>query len=204
MSEPYLGEIILFAGNFAPRGWMFCAGQILSIAQNTALFSLLGTTYGGNGQTTFALPDLRGRSPIGQGQGPGLSDIVLGEVGGVENVTLTIVNMPAHNHQVIQSGSASATVSVAIPAVTTDGDTATPGTGKVLAQSVETTVGGAVNIYGNGPGTTSLTPFNATGAVTLPSIQTGITGNNMPVAIRDPFLGLNYIIAVQGIYPSRN
>src|SRR5438105_10342167 len=98
MSEPFLGQIMLFGGNFAPRGWAFCNGQIMSIAQNTALFSLLGTTYGGDGITTFALPDLRGRAPVGQGQGPGLSNITLGEASGTESITLTIANMPGHNH----------------------------------------------------------------------------------------------------------
>src|SRR6188768_3694227 len=88
----------MFAGNFAPRNWAFCQGQILSIAQNTALFSLLGTTYGGNGQTTFALPDFRGRVAVGTGQGPGLANITLGELSGSPTVTLTINNMPAHNH----------------------------------------------------------------------------------------------------------
>ena len=96
--DEMLAVIKLFAGNFAPRGYAFCQGQILSIAQNTALFSLLGTTYGGNGQTTFALPDLRGRVPVGQGQGPGLSNYTLGEVTGVESETLTTGQMPMHNH----------------------------------------------------------------------------------------------------------
>src|SRR3954468_23228168 len=100
MSEPFLGEIRMFGGNFAPRGWAFCNGQILSIAQNTALFSLLGTTYGGNGQTTFGLPDLRGRVAVSAGQGPGLSNYSLGELAGSESVTLTSANMPAHNHSV--------------------------------------------------------------------------------------------------------
>ena len=98
MSDPYIGEIILFAGNFAPRGWAFCQGQILSIAQNTALFSILGTTYGGNGQTTFALPDLRGRVPVGTGQGPGLPSVNLGEQAGEPAHTLIATEMPAHNH----------------------------------------------------------------------------------------------------------
>lgn len=98
--EGYIAQIILFAGTFAPRGWAFCQGQILSISQNTALFSLLGTTYGGNGQTTFALPDLRGRAPIGTGQGPGLSSISLGQMAGTENVTLLITQLPAHTHTV--------------------------------------------------------------------------------------------------------
>ena len=99
-TEPYLGSIVMFAGNFEPRGWAFCAGQILSISQNSALFAILGTTFGGNGIQTFALPDLRGRGPVGTGQGPGLSDIVLGEMAGTENVTLTAANMPSHNHPI--------------------------------------------------------------------------------------------------------
>src|SRR3954464_2189508 len=96
--EPFIGQIMLFAGNFAPRGWAFCEGQLLSIAQNTALFSILGTTYGGNGQTTFALPDLRGRVPIHPGQGPGLSPYALGQVGGSESVTLTSKQITGHKH----------------------------------------------------------------------------------------------------------
>src|SRR4029078_9854185 len=98
MSEPFLAEIVMFAGNFAPRGWAFCQGQILSIAQNTALFSLLGTTYGGNGQTTCELRDLRGRVPVGTAQGPGLPSINLGEPAGEPTHTLIITEMPAHNH----------------------------------------------------------------------------------------------------------
>ena len=98
MAEPFLGQLMLFGGNFAPRGWALCNGQILAINQNTALFSLLGTTYGGNGQTTFALPDLRGRAPLHAGQGPGLSPYALGQVGGTENVTLLATEMPAHTH----------------------------------------------------------------------------------------------------------
>src|SRR6187399_1257120 len=98
MSEPFLAEIVMFAGNFAPRGWAFCQGQILAISQNTALFSLLGTTYGGNGQTTFALPDLRGRVPVGTGQGPGLPTMDLGQVGGEPTHTLITTEMPAHQH----------------------------------------------------------------------------------------------------------
>src|SRR5215207_9632471 len=104
MSEPFIGEIRMFGGNFAPRGWAFCEGQLLSIAQNTALFSILGTTYGGNGTTTFALPDLRGRVPIQPGQGPGLSPYTLGQMSGQENVTLLITNIPAHTHTLGASG----------------------------------------------------------------------------------------------------
>ena len=104
MSEAFIGEIRMFAGNFPPRGWQFCQGQLLSIAQNTALFSILGTTYGGNGQTTFALPDLRGRYPMQPGQGPGLSPRTLGEQGGSETVTLISNQMPAHTHSHTASG----------------------------------------------------------------------------------------------------
>ena len=100
MSEPYLGMVILFPYTFAPRGWAFCNGQLLSIAQNTALFSLLGTTYGGDGVTTFALPDLRGRVAMSSGTGPGLSNRTIGEVAGVENVTLISTQMPAHTHNI--------------------------------------------------------------------------------------------------------
>ncbi|MGC4087610.1 MAG: tail fiber protein [Polyangiaceae bacterium] len=96
--EPFIGMIIVFAGNFAPRGWALCNGQLLPIAQNTALFSILGTTYGGDGRTTFALPDLRGRVPVHPGQGPGLSNYSLGQVSGTETVTLTTQNLPAHTH----------------------------------------------------------------------------------------------------------
>src|SRR5215213_3857433 len=108
MSEPFIGQIIQFAGNFAIRGYAMCNGQILSIAQNTALFSILGTTYGGNGQTTFALPDLRGRAPVHMGQGPGLSNVQLGEPGGAETVTLLPAQMPQHVHAV-NASSASTT-----------------------------------------------------------------------------------------------
>lgn len=99
MSEPYIGEIRMFAGNFAPRGWAFCDGQLLAVSQNDALFSLLGTIYGGDGRTTFGLPDLRGRIPIHAGQGPGLSERRLGSKGGAEKVTLTVNQLPSHSHQ---------------------------------------------------------------------------------------------------------
>src|SRR3954466_13993392 len=100
MATPFIGQISLFGGNFAPRGWAFCNGQLLAISQNTALFSILGTTYGGNGQTTFALPNLRGRMAIGAGTGPGLGAVQLGEQGGTSSVTLTLSNLPAHAHTI--------------------------------------------------------------------------------------------------------
>lgn len=177
--EQMLGEIRMFAGNFAPRGWAFCNGQILSIAQNTALFSLLGTTYGGNGSTTFALPDLRGRSPIGTGQGPGLSNYVLGQQGGIESQTLLTNNMPAHTHPLSE------------PASTSAGTSNTPGADKVLAKAV-TPDRQEVNIY------TTATPDTS-----LKSSPAGVTGGSIPLVTRAPFLAINYIIAVEGIYPSQ-
>ena len=109
MDSPFLAMIMLWAGNFAPRGWLLCNGQILSIAQNTALFSLMGTTYGGNGTTTFALPDLRGRVPIHWGQGPGLNNYVWGEMAGSETTTLLVSNLPAHTHQLRATSDAGST-----------------------------------------------------------------------------------------------
>jgi microcystin-dependent protein len=174
---PILGCIFMFAGNFAPRGYAFCAGQLLPISQNTALFSLLGTTYGGNGQTTFALPDLRGRSPIGSGQGPGLSNISLGEQAGTENVTLLSTNMPIHNHA-LQASNASATGGT--PSGNSLGDTGG-------------TQGGGSNTYVTAAPNVQLNPQSI-----------GAAGGSQPFASRNPYLGINYIIATQGIFPSRN
>jgi len=106
MADPFIGEVRAFGFNFAPRGWAMCMGQIVSISQNTALFSLLGTNFGGDGRSTFGLPNLQSRVPLSSGQGPGLSDRALGEIGGAESVTLTVSELPAHNHAVKASGSA--------------------------------------------------------------------------------------------------
>lgn len=111
MSDPFVAEIRMFAGNFAPRNWSFCNGQLLPIAQNTALFSLLGINYGGNGQTTFGLPDLQGRTPMGRGQGPGLTDRVIGEQGGTANVSLIVSEIPSHSHTMPASTSGGADAS---------------------------------------------------------------------------------------------
>lgn len=194
MSDPYLGEIRMFGGTFAPRGWMFCQGQMLAIAQNSALFSLLGTTYGGNGQTTFGLPDLRGRSPVGMGSGPGLTPIVQGEMAGSESVTILSTQMPAHVHALV-----GASASVAIPVNTTPGSSKTPSNTSVLSTTSDTTAGAEVDIYSTGPGSTTLEPFNV--GVTG---NTAISGGSSPLGIRNPFLGINFIIATEGIFPSRN
>lgn len=179
--EGTIGEIRLFAGNFAPQSWAFCQGQLLSLMQNQALFAILGTTYGGNGQTTFALPDLRGRMAIGTGQGPGLSPIDLGEVGGDQSTTLTQNQMPLHTHSLRVSDAVATSV--------------TPVAGSVLAvaQDINTD---PVKIY------SSATPNVDLGTAQATAIQA--TGGNQPFSIRNPFLGLNYIICLYGIFPSRN
>jgi microcystin-dependent protein len=198
MDTPLLAAIILFAGNFAPRSWAFCWGQILSIAQNTALFSLLGTTYGGNGQTTFGLPDLRGRFPLGTGQGPGLPNITLGEMSGTPTTTLLITNMPAHNH----TGTI-ASASVAQAATAAAGTTNTPSS--TVVPAVLPTIGGGpsaqpIKGYGVPDNTTFLAPTtNVTGTVNI-----GIAGGSQPFSIMNPYLGMNYIIGLEGVYPSRN
>jgi microcystin-dependent protein len=169
--EPYIGQISMAGFNFAPRGWALCNGQILSIAQNTALFSLLGTTFGGNGQTTFALPDLRGRVPIHQGQGPGLTPRTMGEVSGSENVTLISQEMPMHNHLVN---------------VTTQDSTAKNPNGGFLG-------GTASPIYSP----------TANGATLNPQ-AVGLAGGNQPHNNMQPYLVISFMIALEGIFPSRN
>jgi len=174
MASPFIGQITLFAGNFAPRGWAFCNGQLLSISQNTALFSILGTTYGGDGRTTFGLPDLRGRVPIHPGQGPGLSNYILGQKAGAERVTLTQNQLPSHNH--------------AVNAVAEGGNQASPA-GNLPA--VEST--GTSKDYSDAA---------ATGQMN--SGMVGNTGGNEAFSVVQPYQCVNYIIALQGIYPSRN
>lgn len=171
--DPFIGEVILFAGNFAPRGWAFCDGQLLPINQYSALFSILGTTYGGDGRTTFALPDLRGRVPIHEGHGPGLSDYRLGAKGGQEHVTLTLNQMPSHNHHV--------------NAVSSAGNDANP--------------------QNNFPANT--VGFDREYSAANPDIQMNgnmisNTGGGQSHENRQPFLALNYIIALQGVFPSRS
>ncbi len=161
--DAMLAEVKLFAGNFAPRGWAFCQGQLLAISQNTALFSILGTTYGGDGRTTFALPDLRGRVPVGVGNGPGLSDQKLGEKSGTETTTIQSNQLPSHSHNVptVKVGIAdnSSSQKVTVVSETTDG-----------AKGVPT--------------------YN--------------TGGGQAINNKQPSLGLNYIICMQGFYPSRS
>lgn len=177
----YIGSVTLFAGNFAPRSWAFCQGQLLSIAQNTALFSILGTTYGGNGTTTFALPDLRGRAVIGAGQAPGLSLYSLGQMGGTESTTLLGLNLPLHTHP------ASITI---IPDAAATADQASPASG-VYAPPAS-----GEPFYGSAP-VAQMQAYPGT-------INTGSTGNSIPFSTLHPVMALCYIVCMQGIFPSRN
>lgn len=198
--EEYLGTIKSFAFNFAPVGWKLCNGELLNISTNQALFSLLGTTYGGNGTTTFGLPDLRGRTIVHPGYGPGLSPVIWGEKYGVQKVTLTQNTMPYHAHLIV-SGKGQQMVSV---------ETETKlhvGTGSVMNEpdngSYPFAAGGSTpNIYAEAtPGT------DRVGGIYSQSIAngtTGIVGNGEKIDIKQPFLGVYMCIAVEGVYPSRN
>lgn len=192
--EFYLGQILLLPYNFAPRGTLPCDGRLLSIAQNSALFSLLGTTYGGDGIQTFALPDLRGCTPIGVGQKPGYSMIQLGETAGVENVTLTTANLPVHNHALGGNSQVSIT-----PHGTAQAGTVTDPTNAVWANSGDP-LAPIANFHPATPGQdAAMAPI--TGTVQL-SGTTGLAGGSIPVGIRNPYLGLQYVITTEGIYPS--
>lgn len=177
MAEPFLGQIIAVGFNFAPVSWAFCNGQLLPIAQYSALYSLLGTTYGGDGETTFGLPDLRGRVPINQGTGPGLSNYVLGQVGGFEQVTLTSGNLPAHTH--------------------TAGTANSPGTTNIPASNTV--------LSDEGPGTPAVTtyvPFGNPQALVGSTIQ--FVGQGLGHENLQPYLAINFIIALEGLYPPQN
>ncbi|WDY55826.1 phage tail protein [Pseudomonas sp. PSKL.D1] len=194
--DPFLGEIKMFAGNFPPRGWAFCQGQIMSIASNNALFALLGTQYGGDGQTTFALPDLRGRAPIGFGTGPGLPNIVQGQAAGANTVTLLSTNAPGQQVTIPVQ-----TISVSIPAVEGDANAPAPSPANVLAKPYDTSgSGAAADIYSSAAANTNLKPFD----VTVPQHTVLVGGNPQPFSVQNPYLGINFIIALEGIYPSRN
>jgi microcystin-dependent protein len=202
MSDPFLGEIRMTGFNFAPVGWALCWGQTLGIAQNQALFSLLGVSFGGNGTTTFNLPDLRGRSPVGTGAAPGLTPIEIGQIAGAENVSLTINNLPAHTHIATVTPGNSTSTSLTIPATTTtSAEGSTPGPTTVLGPA--SAGGRAANVYSTSAANTTLAPFNVMVQGSTPTVQNSIIGNSQPAAIRNPYLGVTCIIALQGIFPSR-
>jgi microcystin-dependent protein len=178
--EGTIGEIRMFAGTFNPRTWAFCNSQLISIAQNTALFSILGTTYGGNGQTTFGLPDFQGRVAVGTGTGPGLPNVQLGEKAGANNVTLLTTNMPAHNH--IVTGQVT-------PQAATDGSLNSDPNSRFLGPGA---------FFAGAADNANMAPIPATG------LATGINGSSQPFSIMQPYLGMNYVICMFGIFPSRN
>jgi microcystin-dependent protein len=172
MSDPFLGEIRIFGTDFAPNGWAVCNGQLMPLAQNTALFSLLGVVYGGDGRTTFALPNLQGASPMQQGAGPGLVPRLLGEAGGTPSVTLQGSEIPAHTHQLMHSGGAA--------------NASAPGPDLGFARTT------AAQVYAPGTPATPAVPQALAPA-----------GQGAPHNNRQPYLALNFCIALQGIYPAR-
>jgi microcystin-dependent protein len=176
MSNPFVAEIRIFAGNFAPKGWALCNGQLMPISQNTALFSLLGTTYGGDGKSNFALPNLQGCAPLQAGQGPGLSLRDLGETGGEQTVTLLQTEMPAHSHSAQGSTGSNQTTPV----------------NNAWASGAK--LGGG-NLY---------FPSTPASNVQMNPFGTSITGGNLPHNNMPPFLGLTFIIALQGVFPARS
>ena len=176
MANPFIGEIVMFAGNFAPRSWALCDGQLLAIAQNTALFSILGTIYGGDGRVTFALPDMRGRLPMHEGTGPGLSPKSLGERGGQERVLLNTLQIPSHNHSVTMH----------------------------LAAGAANTTTGANNPLGNISGANIYDNEDDVGNKTLKGIVQQNAGGSQSHNNLQPYEVLNFIIALQGTFPSRN
>ena len=174
MADPFVAEIRIFPFNFAPKGWAFCDGQLLPLSQNTALFSLLGTTYGGDGKSNFALPDLQGRAPMHPGQGPGLSLHDLGETGGSETVTLLESEMPAHSHAVLAAAS--------------PGNLNAPGPDRGIARSQ----GGSAYIA------------DTSGLVTMAPQALAPAGGSLPHNNLMPYLTSNFCIALQGVFPPRS
>ncbi|MGS0536161.1 phage tail protein [Pseudoalteromonas sp. SaAl2] len=230
-ANPFIGDVEIFAGTFAPRSWAMCDGQLLAISSNTALFSIIGTIYGGDGRTTMALPDLRGRAPIGFGHGPGLSSYKLGQKGGAESVHILQPYLPSMQ-STVSLPSTTQSVSVSIPgqtitdvtgsaniATTQNADTGEPAAGAALATVV---AGGGPDkqelIYQTAPssllslGNVSVDSFDIPAqenvALTLPanSLQgtASFPGGNQAMDVRTPYLAMNYIIALQGLFPSRN
>jgi len=211
MSNPFVGEIRMVGFNFNPRAWALCNGQLMSIAQNTALFSLIGTTYGGDGVQTFALPNLQSRVPVHQGTGPGLSTYVIGQHGGTENVTLLQSNMPAHTHVATFTptgggGSGPLAVAVKVPVVTAPGSLPDPN-GNIPAQikpaAAITNAFAPVSAATGQLGGITATVSGASG-ITGGTVTNAMAGSNLPLSVLQPYLAVNFIIALQGIFPSRN
>lgn len=188
--EPFIGEMMLFAGNFCPRNYAKADGQLLAISANSALFSILGTMYGGDGRTTFGLPDLRGRVAINEGQGPGLSRHAMGQRGGNEMTTLTTPNIPSHNHGVSVTTTVISTVKAA-------------GSGATNAPAGQFIAGGGDQNFGSRPPLDDLNAGSVSNAATS-SVSQNNVGSGQPFSNVPPYLTMTYCIAVQGIFPSRS
>lgn len=188
--DPYISEIRIFAGTFAPRSWMLCQGQSLSIAEWTAVYALIGTMYGGDGVQSFNLPDLRGRKVVGTGQGPGLTPYDEGEANGTEAITISSIQMPIHNHQVLTQGTPN--VSIGMKAFSGLGSNDNP---------LNSYIAGLANSYTTSSVTETMASADVAGTV---QIGLAVAGGSQPLSIRTPFLGLNFIFCVEGIFPSRN
>lgn len=175
--EGYIAQVLMFAGTFAPKNWAYCQGQIINISSNTALFSLIGTYYGGNGTTTFALPDFQGRAAIGAGQGPGLPPIEIGEMGGAEGSTMTVNQMAGHTH----------TPTATVPVSGQNGTT----------NEINN------NIYATSPGDTYTNLSLANGSLGGVKGSDSSVGNSVPFGLRQPYLGMNFVICLYGSFPAR-
>ncbi len=229
--ESFIGTIMPVAFNFEPRGWALCNGQMLSISQNSALFALLGTSYGGNGQTTFGLPDLRGRVAVGQGQGPGVAPVQMGEVSGSNTgamtlngagtCTLTTANMPAHNHGATFSGTGAAPLAVRLNVNTAQGTSLAPAQDSYLGAVKMSGPGATASLYVAGQpsatvalGEGTMTTTGTAGGITGGTVAVDNNGSGQPInipvsvsgqtSVMQPFTGVNYIICLEGIFPSRN
>ncbi len=212
--EGYVGEIRYFAGNFEPMNWAFCRAQVITIQSNTALFSILGTYYGGNGTTTFGLPDLQGRVAIGTGAGPGLTPRYVGDKSGTENVSISLLNLPAHTHTAVFTPSVSgatitATLSVSSK-VATDSVIGTNGSNTLGTTNVTDGSGIPANVQtyaADAAPTVSLSGLTVSasgGSATTGTVTTAITGTGGAISNMQPFLGLNPIICLRGYFPARN
>jgi microcystin-dependent protein len=227
--EAFIGTIMPVAFNFAPQGWALCNGQVLSIAQNSALYALLGTQYGGDGQVTFGLPDLRGRVAVGQGQGPGLTPVQMGQVSGTNaatmtlngagTATLTTANMPAHNHSATFNGTGATPLAVTVHVNTAPGSAVAPAEGSYLGAVKVVGPGVSATLYVPGPpassvalGSGTATSTGTAGGITGGTVAVDNNGNGQPISIpvsvsgqtsvMQPYTGINYIICINGIFPS--
>lgn len=210
-----MGTILSFGFNFAPNGWQQCNGQLIGISQYSALFALLGTTYGGNGTSTFQLPNLQGRVPVHQGTLPGGSTYIMGETGGTENTSLTINNMPSHTHAATFTptgggGGGGSAITATLNVINASGGATTAGAAGTSYLAGSHGGGAAAGIYATSGTLTALNSGSITigggggGGITGGTVTNASTGNNIPFSTLSPFLVVNYCIAMVGLFPSRN